>query len=54
MNRALAILAFAALAGFLGILVVEVPSPDLIAVVVLTAVLAGIDLFKSSGNGGKG
>ena len=49
MNRTMALLAFASLLGFLGILVFEVPSPDLIAVAVLTVALVAYDLLSSSG-----
>ncbi len=49
MNRLIALIAFAALAGFLGILAFEVPSPDLIAVIVLTVLLVGYDFVTSSG-----
>lgn len=49
MMRLLALLAFAALLGFLGILVVEVPSPDLIAVALLTVALVAYDMLTSSG-----
>ena len=49
MMRVLALVAFAVLAGFLAILAIEVPEPDLVAVIVLTVVLAGWDLATSSG-----
>lgn len=49
MNRLIALFAFAALAAFLGILAFEVPSPDLIAVIVLTILLVGYDFITSSG-----
>jgi hypothetical protein len=49
MNRTMAALAFSALLGFLGILVVEVPYPDLIAVAVLVLVLVAYDMITSSG-----
>ena len=51
MNRLLALFAFVVLAGFLGILVLAVPSPDLVAVVALTAVLVAYDLYSSAGRG---
>ncbi|MBT8418853.1 MAG: hypothetical protein KJO42_15565 [Silicimonas sp.] len=47
MTNLLAIFAFLVLGGFLLILAVEVPSPDLIAVATLTIVLAGIDFYRS-------
>ncbi|CTQ33089.1 hypothetical protein [Jannaschia rubra] len=49
MNRTIAAIAFLVFAGFVGILVVAVPSPDLIAVSVLTVGLAFYDLLTSSG-----
>lgn len=49
MNRLTALVAFAVLAGFLAILAFEVPSPDLIAVVLLTVVLVAYDFVTSSG-----
>lgn len=49
MNRLIALFAFAALAGFLAILAIEVPSPDLVAVIVLTVLLVGYDFLTSSG-----
>jgi hypothetical protein len=45
MNRILPALAFVVLAGFLGVLLVAVPRLDLGAVILLTLVLAGRDLF---------
>ncbi len=51
MKRILALLAFAVLVAFLGILARKVPEPDLIAVIVLTLALAGWDLATSSGKG---
>lgn len=48
MNRLLALVAFAILAAFLVILAIEVPSPDLIIVVVLTLILAAIDFLRSA------
>ena len=51
MNRILAIVAFLVFVGFLAILGLKVPSPDLLAVIALTVVLAGIDFWRSrSGN----
>lgn len=41
--------AFAALVGFLGILVYWVPRVDLAAVILLTLALAAYDLFFASG-----
>lgn len=52
MNRLLALVALAFFAGFLAILVVEVPSPDLAAVILLTIGLAGYDFLTSSKNRG--
>lgn len=49
MNALLAIFAFLVFAGFLVILAIEVPSPDLIAVIALTLVLAAIDFIRSFG-----
>ncbi|WP_323007119.1 hypothetical protein [Pseudorhodobacter sp.] len=49
MNRPLAILAFVAFAGFIGILIRAVPSLDLIAIAVLTTALVVYDLVTSSG-----
>ena len=49
MNRVLALLAFLTLAGFVGILVFEVPEPDLMVVAGLTMALVAYDLVKSSG-----
>lgn len=48
MNRILALIAFFALAGFLLILVIEVPSLDLILVAVLTTALVVYDFWTSS------
>lgn len=49
MNRFLALFAFLALGGFLGILIVGVPSPDLIVIVLLTVGLVAYDMLTSSG-----
>ncbi len=49
MNRLLALLAFATLTVFLGILAVKVPSLDLVAVIVLTVILVAYDFLTSSG-----
>ncbi|QFU09984.1 hypothetical protein PARPLA_00453 [Rhodobacteraceae bacterium THAF1] len=49
MNRILALLAFVALAAFVGILVFEVPEPDLMIVAGLTLALVAYDMFRSSG-----
>ncbi len=51
MNRLLALIAFLALAGFVLVLVLKVPSPDLIAVSALTVVLVGYDFLTSNGKG---
>ncbi len=48
MNKLMALLAFATFAGFVAILVIYVPSPDLIAVVCLTVSLVGYDFFTST------
>lgn len=45
MRLLLALLAFVVLLGFLVILILKVPSPDLVGVVLLTAALAGYDLI---------
>ncbi|MFP7569465.1 hypothetical protein [Marivita sp. S2033] len=47
MNWILAALAFAVFAGFIGILIFSVPSPDLIAVAALTLGLVIYDLVTS-------
>jgi len=52
MNRFLALVAFATLLGFLGILVWKVPMPDLTAVVVLTVALVAYDFVTSARGGG--
>ncbi len=49
MNRLLALIAFLAFSGFVLILIVKVPSPDLIVVAVLTIGLVAWDLLTSSG-----
>lgn len=49
MNRLTAMVAFVTLAGFLGILAVEVPSLDLIAVILITIALVAYDFVTSSG-----
>ncbi|MCC2113115.1 MAG: hypothetical protein KDJ16_13860 [Hyphomicrobiales bacterium] len=46
-DKIIAIAAFAILAGFLAILVIEVPRVDLGAVVLLTLVLAGYDFLRT-------
>ena len=48
MNRLLALLAFAAIAVFLLILAVEVPSIDLIIIVAVTLAVVAYDFFTSS------
>lgn len=50
MNRLLALVAFVVLLGFVGILAVSVPSPDLIAVIALTVALVGYDFLTSNRN----
>ena len=49
MTRLLALIAFLALGAFLLILAIEVPNPDLIAVILLTVVLVAYDFITSSG-----
>ena len=49
MTRLTALIAFACMAGFLAILAFEVPSPDLIAVIVFTVGLVAYDFVTSSG-----
>lgn len=49
MNRLTALVAFATLAGFLGILAFDVPSPDLIVVILITVALVAYDFLTSSG-----
>lgn len=53
MNRLLALFALAVLAGFLVILCLEVPSPDLIVVVAVAFVLAGFDFIRSAFRSGE-
>jgi len=48
MDKLMALIAFAMMAGFVGILITYVPSPDLIAVVVLTVVLVAYDFYAST------
>lgn len=52
MNRLLAFLAFVAIAAFLLILAVEVPSPDLIVVIALTLGFVAYDFITSSRKNG--
>ncbi|SFB72797.1 hypothetical protein [Tropicimonas isoalkanivorans] len=52
MKRLLALIAFLTLAGFIGILVVKIPSPDLILVALLTVGLVAYDFLTSTGNSG--
>lgn len=47
MNKLLAIFAFLVLAAFLSVLVVHVPRVDLTAVILLTLLLAGWDLYTT-------
>lgn len=51
MNRFLALFAFVVFAGFVGILAFEVPSPDLVIVIVFTLLLVAYDFITSSKNG---
>lgn len=46
-NLILALLAFAVLAGFFAILIIEVPSPDLIIISLFVVALAAYDFFTS-------
>lgn len=48
MNKLLALLALVTIGGFIGILAVNVPSPDLIAVAVLTFGLVVYDFATSA------
>ena len=50
MNRLLALIAFLTLTAFLAILAFEVPSPDLIIVVLVTLAFVAYDFFTSSKN----
>lgn len=45
MKRTLLVVAFAAIAAFLVVLALEVPSPDLIAVIVFTLILVAYDFL---------
>ncbi len=49
MNRFLALIAFAGFAAFVGILAWEVPSPDLVIVILVTLALVAYDFLTSSG-----
>ncbi|WP_171060743.1 hypothetical protein [Poseidonocella sp. HB161398] len=51
MNRIMALIAFATLAGFLGILVWHVPHWDLIAVTAIVILLAARDFIASARDG---
>ena len=48
LNKLVALIAFLVLAGFLAILAFEVPSPDLIVVILLTAALVAYDFVSSA------
>jgi hypothetical protein len=48
MIRLTALIAFAVLTAFLVILAIKVPSPDLVAVIVLTVVLVAYDFLTSA------
>lgn len=48
MNKLIALLAFATIAGFLGILAYRVPELDLVLVVCLTLLLVAIDFFRTA------
>lgn len=49
MNRLLALLAFATIATFLLILAFNVPSPDLVIIIMITLGFVAFDFFTSSG-----
>ncbi len=49
MNRILALFAFIAMAAFLLVLAVEVPSPDLVVVILITLAFVAYDFATSSG-----
>ena len=49
MTRLLAFVAFLAFCGFVAILVFEVPSPDLVVVVLFTTALVAYDFVTASG-----
>jgi xanthosine utilization system XapX-like protein len=48
MIRLTALIAFVVLAAFLAILAIKVPSPDLVAVIVLTVLLVAYDFITSA------
>jgi len=50
MNRFLALFAFVVFAIFVGILAFEVPSPDLVIVILITTALLAYDFITSSQN----
>jgi|TARA_R110002074_G_scaffold3167_1_gene17125 uncharacterized membrane protein YoaK (UPF0700 family) len=50
MNRFLALFAFVVFAIFVGILAFEVPSPDLVIVILITMALLAYDFITSSQN----
>ena len=52
MNIILPLLAIAVFGAFLAVLIWHVPSPDLIAVVLLTLGFAAFDLYRSEGKRG--
>ena len=49
MNQFLALFAFLIFLGFAAILAINVPSPDLVIVVILTIGLVAYDFYTSSG-----
>ncbi len=51
-SRLMAIAAFAVLAGFLGILVFEVPRLDLGIIAAITLILVVVDFFSTPGSPG--
>lgn len=53
LNKLVALIAFLVLGGFLAILASEVPSPDLIIVILLTVALVAYDFISASFRGPK-
>jgi hypothetical protein len=48
LDKLFAVLALLAFAGFLGILIMFVPRPGLVAVCVISVVLCGYDFYRSA------
>jgi len=48
MTRLTALVAFVVLAAFLAVLAIEVPSPDLVAVILFTVLLVAYDFITSA------